>query len=257
MPTLDQRKNFAKGIVGAGYDASATTIVLATSEGSKFPSFPGNTFNLTWWNSTDYADPADDPTKEIIKVAARTGDTLSSITRGQEGTTAAAHNVSGKVYKVALTLTAKMLDDIEAVTTGLTKSTFQAHLSGTQSIPTTATKINFVEMVGGDGLFSDADHQFVATKEGPYFFTAVIESVCQVGKVLNIFLYKNAGVAFEANSPVLAASSMINVKVSAIIRLVVGDTVSVWASHDNTSNRDVEYTNNRSSFCGFAVYNGT
>jgi ligand-binding sensor domain-containing protein len=243
--------------VSTGYDAAATTIVLATSEGSKFPSFPGNTFNLTWWNSTDYADPADDPTKEIIKVGARTGDTLSSITRGQEGTSAAAHNVSGKVYKVALCVTAKTIDDIEAVTTGLTKCAFAAGLAGTQSIPTAATKIEFVLITDDGGLFSDANHQFVATKAGLYFFEACVEAPCATGKVLNGQIRKNSTVVQESNSGILASTTMHRVQMFAMLSLAIADTVSVWTSHDNATNIDAESTNQRSYFCGFCVYNGT
>jgi uncharacterized protein YjiK len=88
-------KNFAKATVSTGYDAAATSIALTAGHGAKFPSkFP---YNLTWWNSTDYPDPSDDPNVEIVKVTARSTDTLTVI-RGQEGTTASTKNTASKTY---------------------------------------------------------------------------------------------------------------------------------------------------------------
>lgn len=102
----DAVTNFGRATVSTGYDAAATSIVLTTGHGSRFPSvFP---FRLTWWNSTDYPDPAEDPNKEIIIVGARSGDTLSSITRGAESTGASTKNTGGKTYRVALTITQAM-----------------------------------------------------------------------------------------------------------------------------------------------------
>ena len=80
---LDAVKNFAKGAVSAGYDSLATSIVLASGDGARFPdpSSDGGV-NVVWWNSTDYGDPSDDPNREIVRVTARTTDTLT-ITRAQ------------------------------------------------------------------------------------------------------------------------------------------------------------------------------
>jgi hypothetical protein len=67
-----------------------------------------------WWNATDYSDPADDPYKEIVRVVAKSGDQLT-ILRGQEGTTAQNHNLSGKSYKMMLTLTKKTYEDLQTI----------------------------------------------------------------------------------------------------------------------------------------------
>ncbi|TAK04201.1 hypothetical protein EPO34_03585 [Patescibacteria group bacterium] len=111
---LDAVKNFAKGAVSQGYDSLATSIVLASGDGARFPdpSSDGE-FNVVWWNSTDYGDPSDDPNREIVRVTARTTDTLT-ITRAQESTSAANHNTAGKTYKVALAMSAKMIADLIA-----------------------------------------------------------------------------------------------------------------------------------------------
>ena len=109
---LDPVKNFAKVLVSTGYDADDTSIVLETDEGAKLPApATDGAFNVVWYNSSDYGDPGDDPNVEIVRVTARSTDTLT-ITREQEGTTAKTHNTAGKVYKMILAMTKKMIDDI-------------------------------------------------------------------------------------------------------------------------------------------------
>lgn len=105
---MDLSKNFAKGALSAGYGSTATSIVLSTGDGARFPA---TAFNAVWWNSTDYPDPSDDPGVEIVRVTARTGDTLT-IQRGQEGTAAVAHDTSGKLYKLLAGLTADTLNTL-------------------------------------------------------------------------------------------------------------------------------------------------
>lgn len=107
---LDNAKNFAKATVSTGYDASATSIVLVSGHGAKLPTAP---FNAVWWNSSDYADPADDPNVEIVRVTNISTDTLT-VTRAQESTTATAKNVAGKTYKIIAGATAKLISDIAA-----------------------------------------------------------------------------------------------------------------------------------------------
>jgi len=112
---LDPVLNFAKVAVSTGYDASATTVVLSDSEGAKLPApATAGAFNLVWYNSTDYPDPSDDPNVEIVRVTARSTDTLT-VTRGQEDTSGATHNTAGKTYKMVLGFTNKMKDDIETL----------------------------------------------------------------------------------------------------------------------------------------------
>ena len=99
--------NFGRVTVSTGYNNSATSIVLTTGHGSRLPStFP---YPLTWWNFTDYPDPADDPNKEIVMVTNRSGDTLT-VTRAAEGTSASTKNTASKTYKMSLGLTKAMWD---------------------------------------------------------------------------------------------------------------------------------------------------
>jgi len=92
--------NFAKSTVAMGYDALATSIDLVPGGGTQFPTPP---FNATWWNITDYPDPADDPNAEVIKVININGDTLD-IVRAQEGTSASVKNIPGKTYALMIDL---------------------------------------------------------------------------------------------------------------------------------------------------------
>ena len=111
---LDPVLNFAKVEVSTGYDDAATTVVLTAGEGAKLPDpSSAGAFNLVWWNSTDYPDPADDPNKEIVRCTARSTDTLT-VARNQESSGASTKNTGGKTYKMAIALTKKMKDDIGA-----------------------------------------------------------------------------------------------------------------------------------------------
>jgi hypothetical protein len=111
---LDAVKNFGKVRVSTGYNDTATTIVLTTGHGARLPApATDGQFNLVWWNVTDHPDPVDDSNKEIVRVTARTADTLT-VTRAQEGTTASTKNTSGKAYNMILGVTAKTITDIAA-----------------------------------------------------------------------------------------------------------------------------------------------
>lgn len=113
MAILDPVKNFAKtNLDTAGISSVDTTMLVSTGTASLFPdpSVDG-AFNGVIYNSTDYTNPSDDPSVEIVRVTGLTGDTFT-ITRGQEGTSASDHNTAGKVYTFANILTKKMIDDI-------------------------------------------------------------------------------------------------------------------------------------------------
>lgn len=111
--SLDKVKNFARVTVSTGYSSSDISIVLTTGDGLKLPTTSDGNYNLVWWNSSDYADPSNDPNVEVIRVTNLTSDTLT-ITRAQESTLATNKNTSGKTYSMALTVTEKMITDINA-----------------------------------------------------------------------------------------------------------------------------------------------
>jgi hypothetical protein len=106
---VDAIKNFAKAVVSDGnYDASAIEIDVIAGHGDRLPVAP---FNAVWWNATDYPDPSDDPGVEIIRVTAKSTDTLT-ITRAQEGTAAEDHNVAGKTYSLIAGMTARAITEM-------------------------------------------------------------------------------------------------------------------------------------------------
>ena len=112
---LDAVVNFGKVTVSTTYDADDTSIALATGHGARLPQpSSAGAFNLVWWNVTDYPDPSDDPNVEIVRVTARSTDTLT-VTRAQESTSGSTKSSAGKTYKMILAITKKMVDDIDAV----------------------------------------------------------------------------------------------------------------------------------------------
>lgn len=113
---LDPVTNFAVVEVSTGYDASATSIALASGEGAKLPQPSSDgSFNLVWYNATDYAAPHLDPNKEIVRCTARSTDTLT-VTRAQEGTSGSTKNTASKTYVMVLAPTKKLRDDLNATT---------------------------------------------------------------------------------------------------------------------------------------------
>jgi hypothetical protein len=116
--TVDPVANFVKVRVSTGYDSSATSIILQSGDGSKVPDPASGAYNLVWWNSTDYPDPADDPYVEIVRVTSISTDTLT-ITRAQEGTSASNKNTASKTYKMILAPTEKLVNDLDVVSGSL------------------------------------------------------------------------------------------------------------------------------------------
>lgn len=104
-----QLKNFAKVKVSIGYNSAATSVILIGGDGAKLPS--ATPYYLVWWNATDYPDPSDDPNKEIVRVTTRSTDTLT-IVRGQDGTSAANHNTTFKIYRMVQSATAGLLGQL-------------------------------------------------------------------------------------------------------------------------------------------------
>jgi hypothetical protein len=119
---LDPVRNFCEVTVLQGYNDSATVIALVSGQGSLLPDpSTEGAFNLVWYNATDYSDPSLDPYKEIVRLTAR-GTDNATIARAQENTIATAKNISGKTYKLLLTPTKKMIDDIGSILTPASSS---------------------------------------------------------------------------------------------------------------------------------------
>lgn len=143
--------NFGKVTVSIGYNAAATSIVLTTGHGSRLPStFP---YPITWWNATDFSDPADDPSREIVIVTARAGDTLT-VTRAAEGTSASNKNTASKTYKMVLSITKAMWDSL--FTNSLSQSfrglTVQTHPDADKALSTVRFSADAIVMDDGQEI---------------------------------------------------------------------------------------------------------
>ncbi|MGE5353428.1 MAG: hypothetical protein ACM3P0_15195 [Acidobacteriota bacterium] len=98
--------------VKLGYNEFATSVELLDGDGSKLPDpATESSYNLVWFNYSDYKNPADDPHREIVRVMSLTGNFLS-VQRGQEGILASTKNAPAKVYKMLLTLTRAAYEEI-------------------------------------------------------------------------------------------------------------------------------------------------
>jgi hypothetical protein len=101
MPVL--YTNNATSALSSGITNVATSLTVASGQGSRFPAIGGSDyFYATLTNSSG--------TVEIVRVTARTTDTLT-IVRAQDGTSAAAWNAGDRVE---LRVTKAMLDDLKA-----------------------------------------------------------------------------------------------------------------------------------------------
>lgn len=109
---MDPIRNFAKVDVSGGYNASASTITLASGMVAKLPDpATEGAFDLVWWNVTDFADPADDTAVEIVRVTAIAGNDIT-VTRAQQGTIASAKDIVGKNYQMVLSFTQASFESI-------------------------------------------------------------------------------------------------------------------------------------------------
>lgn len=116
-------RNFAIFQTVQGYSNTATAISLVAGSSTALPTVGiDGSYNLVWFNNSDYRAPYVDPFREIIKVVGNTGDTLA-ILRGQENTLAQNHNIPGKQYSVILSLTQQCIDEIRSSITGLESAT--------------------------------------------------------------------------------------------------------------------------------------
>jgi len=114
MP-LDQVENFVEVNVAGSHNDSETTISLQSGEASTLPDPSNGEYNLVWFNSTNFSRPSDDDDVEIVRVTGRdTNNDTITVQRGQENTSAVAHDTSNSDYVMILAQTAKMIEDVDA-----------------------------------------------------------------------------------------------------------------------------------------------
>lgn len=232
MAYLDQASNFSKGVLASGIDSSQTSFSLQSGQGSLFPAFPGNPYNVVIWNATDYpADSADDPNKEMVRVTARTTDAFTCI-RGQEGTSGVAHNTGGKTYRVALIPTKKLITDIDAAIAGtLPRSCFIAGMGSNQAVTKdvlTLLQFRNNEINDLSGEYSAAsDERFIASIQGYFCFEVQVYTTSTVGgTVWELDLYRNgAQLAATRNTVPGSGAREFTQYLSRVVRLGAGDIV--------------------------------
>ena len=100
--------NNAAGYLSAGIDADDTSLNLESGQGSTFPA------TGPFWVTLFSQDPADGC--EIIEVGGRTGDVLTGLVRGQQGTLAASWSTGAAVQCL---LTAQHLTDLHTAVNAL------------------------------------------------------------------------------------------------------------------------------------------
>lgn len=158
MIALDKRKNFAYGVLSTGYNNVATSITLGAGQGARFGTGAGDVpFNAIWWDYTSYPNPSEDPNREIVRVTAISGDTLT-ITRAQEGTSATNKNTAGKAYRLMLAFTVKTIDDIEAKTNAEITS-LQNQINAITVPDISATFLSGEALTAGQALHLIDDYQ--------------------------------------------------------------------------------------------------
>lgn len=141
---VDAHKNFAASTVATAPSpaTSGTSLVVATGDGTLFPTAP---FNATVW-------PSGDPTSstaEIVRVTAVATDTLT-IARAQEGTTARSIAAG---WKIAATITNKTLADIEQA-------------AGTWAPTRTSSDDEFDDSSGNSGTNNGLDARWAWRNQG-------------------------------------------------------------------------------------------
>ena len=110
---LDQVVNLFKKPVTGYFDDIDVTINIPSV--SLFPDPADGEYNLTWWDSTNYPDPSDDPNVEIVRVTGRdVGAGTITVTRAQETTLASAKDTAGATYMMINAPTRKTIEDINS-----------------------------------------------------------------------------------------------------------------------------------------------
>jgi len=252
---MDAFKNFAKVTVSTGYDASATSIALTAGHGARLPAAP---FNATWWNSTDYPDPTDDPNVEIVRVTAIASDTLT-VTRAQESTGASTKNTASKTYKLIAGLTAKTLNtDIGSGTMAQLqvingRLTLESGVGVSTTDQTAKTTIYFTPFHGNCiSLYDGTDWICL-----PFTERSLALGTLTADKNYDVFIYDNAGtITLElgaawtsdtARSVALAMQDGVHVKSGAPTRRYLGTirTTSTTTTEDSLLKRFVWNNDNR------------
>jgi hypothetical protein len=114
--TLDQKKNFSLALSTTNLGIADTSWTLTAGQGAELPDTANGEFYAVIWDQTDSPD---NPYRsgagfEIVRVVTRATDTISSMTRAQQGTSAIALN-TGPSYAISAVTTAADWDNVRAM----------------------------------------------------------------------------------------------------------------------------------------------
>ena len=142
MP-LDQVENFVEVNVAGTHSSTETTISLQSGEASNLPDPSGGEFNLVWFDSTNFSRPSEDSEVEIVRVTGRdTNNDTITVLRGQENTTAVAHDTTNSDYVLILAQTAKMIEDVDAANF----STNSVTVAGNSVALGSSTAVDYIDL---------------------------------------------------------------------------------------------------------------
>ena len=139
MPTFDAHKNFVTTTVSNSPGTAGTTLTVATGTGATFPATP---FNCSIFPSGIFPNILN---SEIVRVTAISTDSLT-ITRQQESTTAR-NIIAGDI--IALTVTSKVLQDIETAISSITSSSYPDITDASGNVGINTTTPNYTLDVNG------------------------------------------------------------------------------------------------------------
>jgi len=214
MPTFLNVKNNAASILAAGISAGATSLTVASGEGARFPT---SNFHITIDN-------------EILKCTSRSGDVLT-VTRAQEGTSAAAHNQGAAVR---LNITAKVIEELQAAAAD---KSCRAHTVASQTIPNaTVTAIAFgtnSEEWDTDTIHDEATNnsRFTCKTAGVYVINGQVAfaATASAGRRIGIIRANGGNLIAQQEAIVNDASSYPKLNVTCIYNLAVNDYVELCA----------------------------
>lgn len=144
---LERWTNNASSTLASGIGTGATSLTVATGTGTKFPTITGGSGDYFWVTLED-ANPA--TIREIVKVTARSGDTMT-IVRAQQNTTAQTFSTGAIVAHRATKSTYEGLQGISSTSLNMTGETWarftvtDANVSTTSKIVGTITRTNVTD----------------------------------------------------------------------------------------------------------------
>lgn len=232
MPTFLNVANNAYSTLQAAISAGATAFTVASGEGARFPS---TNFNITI-------------DSEILLCSSRTGDVFT-VTRAQEGTAAAGHNAAAAVR---LNITAKIITDLTDHISKL--SNVRAYRATSNQTITTSTDTKVQLNAGEWDIMSEFDpttnYRFTALRAGYYMVTGVIRfpTATVADKIYVAKVMKNgvlaAQVVFHSSS-----TATVQVGVSTIVNLAIGDYIEMNCYHTAGVDQYVAYGAGETHLC--------